>query len=143
MHAVSSLANRVHRFDVFDFDPKSGALENMFFLADPEVNDQGFRATAIDDVSWIDAREVRDLLSRFGPGPGVVKSVNPLVELEGFGDVFGWQDRDDSFHSAKSIIHKSDLVNFGSKSIRATQTCIGSSNPKSSCLRNRFTDANR
>ena len=99
MNTVRGLAGCVHCLDLFNFDPKTGTFEDVFFFAEPEVNDQGFRTAAIDNFFWIGARKVRELLSRFRPGPGVVESVNPLVELERFGNVFGWQDRDDSLHS--------------------------------------------
>lgn len=100
MHTIRGLAGCTHRFNVLHLNAKTSTLEDVFFFADPEVNDQGFGAAAIDNVFWIGAREVRDLLSRFRPGPGVVESVNPLVELERFGNVFGWQDGNKSFHSA-------------------------------------------
>ena len=82
MHTVCSLAGCIDRFDVFNFNPKSSTFENMFFFANPEVNDERFRDAAVADVFRIGTSEIFELLPRFRPAPGVVKSVYALVKLE-------------------------------------------------------------
>jgi 8-oxo-dGTP pyrophosphatase MutT (NUDIX family) len=107
MHAICGFAICVDCCNVFHFDPKTGTLKHLFFFAEPEVNNQWFGETAIPNVFRIDAQEIVDTLPRFRPCPSVVKPVNTLVKLERFGDVFGWQDRNKSFHSVLNVTRMS------------------------------------